>query len=52
MGNVCKKSALFKFKLQCFTAFLSSRFVSYCAFAYAHCKNYNLRTSQKTITNV
>ena len=38
--------------MQCFSAFLGSRNVWYCAFAYAHCKNYNLRTAQKTITNL
>ena len=45
MGNMCKKSALKKMNLQCFTAFLSSRHVFYCANANAQAKNYNLRTS-------
>ena len=55
-GNVwemcVKKSALKKINFQCFTAFQGLRFVSYYAFVYAHCKNYNLQTSQKTITNL
>ena len=52
MGNMCKKYALKKNYLQCFTAFFSLRNQLNCAFVYAHCKNYNLRTAQKTITNV
>ena len=51
MGNMRKKSALKKNYLQCFTAFFSLRNQLNCAFAYAHCKNYNLRTSQEPITN-
>ena len=39
MGIVCKKSALFKLNLQCFTEFLSSRHVSYCAMPDAQYKS-------------
>ena len=40
-----------KVKLQCFTAFKVWRNDLYRATAKTHTKNYNLRTSQKTITN-
>ena len=38
MGNMCKKYALKKNYLQCFTAFFSLRNQLNCAFVYAHCK--------------
>ena len=44
-------ATLKKVKLQCFTAFKVWRNDLYGATAKTHTKNYNLRTSQKTITN-